>query len=103
MSDVAYFDSVRYRTRRSKPGNLMIYKYQAGAAVTFKDPRSLGTGFTIVQRMPGEYNASEAQYKIKSASEVFERVLAASALDARLVDAHAGKLMSKVKLPKKAR
>ena len=77
----------------------MIYKYQAGEAVTFKDPRSLGTDFTIVQRMPGEYNASEARYKIKNASEGFERVVSESALDIRFVDAHAWKLMAKVKRP----
>lgn len=83
----------------------MIYKYEAGEPVTFKDPRSLGTAFTIVQRMPGEYNASEARYKIKSAAEGFERVVVESALDAGFVDAHAWKLAPKVKreLPKKAR
>jgi hypothetical protein len=80
-------------------GTWMVYKYDAGQEVTFKDPRSLGTGFTVVQRMPGEYNASEPRYKIKSSSEGFERVVAESVLDTRFVDTHAWKLMPKVKRP----
>jgi len=58
----------------------MIYKYDAGDSVTVKDPRSLETQFTVVQRMPGEYNASEPRYKIKSEAEGFERVVAESAV-----------------------
>lgn len=83
----------------------MTDKYQAGEAVTFKDPRALGTDFIVVQRMPGEDNASEARYKIKSAAEGFERVVAESVLERRVVDAYAWKLLPKVKgeLPKKAR
>ena len=77
----------------------MAFKFEVGAPVTCKDPRSLGTNFTIVQRLPGEYNASEPRYKIKSASEGFERVVAESALDSRFVDTHAWKLMPKVKRP----
>lgn len=83
----------------------MAHKYQAGEAVTFRDPRSLGNDFIVVQRMPGEDNASEARYKIKSTSESFERIVAESALEVRVVDPHAWKLAPKVKreLPKKAR
>ena len=83
----------------------MSFKFEAGEVVTFKDPRSLETQFTIIQRMPGEYNASEPRYKIKSEAEGFERVVAESALDSRFVDTHAWKLMPKIKngLPQKPR
>ena len=83
----------------------MDYKYDAGDVVSFKDPRSLETSFTVVQRMPGEYNASEPRYKIKSASEGFERVVPENALASRFVDAHAWKLAPKIKsgLPQKPR
>ena len=83
----------------------MAFKFEVGAVVTFKDPRSLETEFTIIQRMPGEYNASEPRYKIKSEAEGFERVVAESALDSRFVDTHAWKLMPKIKnrLPQKPR
>jgi hypothetical protein len=82
----------------------MIYKYDAGEAVIFKDPRSLGTQFTVVQRMPGEYEASEPRYKIKSTAEGFERVVAESALNSRFVDAQAWKLIAKKKqLPQRTR
>ena len=77
----------------------MSFKFVAGDAVTFKDPRSRESQFTIVQRMPGEDNASEPHYKIKADGEGFERVVAESALDSRFVDAHAWKLMPKVKRP----
>lgn len=79
----------------------MIYKYDAGEAVTYKDPRSLETQFTVVQRMPGEYNASEPRYKIKSAAEGFERVVAESALNSRFVDTQAWKLLATKKVPGK--
>lgn len=75
----------------------MIYKYDAGEAVNYKDPRSLETEFTVVQRMPAEYNASEPRYKIKSAAEGYERVVAQSALDSRFVDTQAWKLIAKNK------
>ena len=83
----------------------MSFKFEAGEVVTFKDPGSLETQFTIIQRMPGEYNASEPRYKIKSEAEGFERVVAESALDSRFVDTHAWKLMPKIKngLPQKPR
>jgi hypothetical protein len=83
----------------------MDYKYDAGDVVSFNDPRSLETNFMVVQRMPGEYNASEPRYKVKSSNEGFERVVAESALTSRFVDSHAWKLVPKIKsgLPQKTR
>jgi hypothetical protein len=75
----------------------MSFKFIAGDAVTFKDPRSRESQFTIVQRMPGEDNASEPRYKIKADGEGFERVVHESDLNSRFVDQHAWKLMAKVK------
>ena len=77
----------------------MSFKFEAGQAVTFKDPRSRETQFTIVQRMPNEDNASEPRYKIKADGEGFERVVYESDLNSRFVDQHAWKLMAKVKRP----
>jgi hypothetical protein len=83
----------------------MDYKYDAGDVVSFNDPRSLETKFTVIQRMPGEYNASEPRYKVKSLDEGFERVVPESALTSRFVDAHAWKAEPKIKsgLPQKTR
>jgi hypothetical protein len=54
--------------------------------------------------MPGEYNASEPRYKIKSAAEGYERVVAESALNSRFVDTQAWKLIPKKKeIPQKTR
>ena len=75
----------------------MSFKFEAGEVVTFKDPRSLETQFTIIQRMPGEDSASEPRYKIKAAAEGFERVVVESALNSRFVDSQTWKLLAKKK------
>ena len=75
----------------------MAFKFEVGAVVTFKDPRSLETKFTIVQRLPGEDNESEPRYKIKAATVGFERVVAESALNPSFVDSHTWKLTPKKK------
>ena len=69
----------------------MAYKFAAGEVVTCKDPRSLDTKFTIVQRLPGEDNASEPRYKIKAETQGFERVVAESALNSAFADSQTWK------------
>ena len=75
----------------------MAFKFEVGAPVTCKDPRSLDTKFTIVQRLPGEDNDSEPRYKIKAATEGFERVVAESALNSAYSDSQTWKLVPKKK------
>jgi hypothetical protein len=75
----------------------MAFKFEVGQVVTFQDPRSLEAKFTIVQRMPGEDNASEPRYKIKAETEGFERVVVESALNSRFVDSQTWKLVPKKK------
>ena len=77
--------SVRSQSRRLRPQNpaLTTHKYEVGQTV-FLTPRMIGTRnadqtYRVVQLLPSD--GDDYQYRIKSATEAFERVAKESQLE----------------------
>lgn len=64
----------------------MTFMFDVGAKVGFYDRRTKETQYTVVQRLPGEDNASEPRYKIKAVAEGFERVVVENELNSVFED-----------------
>jgi hypothetical protein len=78
----------------------MAFKFKVGETVGYQDPRSKETVFTVIERRPGEDNASERRYKIKATGEGFERVVVECDLNSVYAESQNRNMISKKRLSK---